>query len=269
MTDSSGASADSRPLVVAYHALSNTWSSSLAVTEKRFREQILYLKSRGYSGLTFSEAERARRDGRLPDRSVVVTFDDGYASTVRAVPALEEAGFPGTVFVVTDFVDSGAPLAWEGILEWQRPETIDELRPLTWEDAASLAGRGWEVGSHTATHPLLTRLDDEGLRTELSRSRSAIAERMGSCSSLAYPYGQADERVAEAARSAGYEVACMLTFAHIADEPLRRPRVGLGMKDHGVRLAAQVSRLGQAGRRSALARLARALHFRRTWLPSD
>ena len=200
---------------------------------------------------------------------MVVTFDDGYASTMRAIPALEEAGFPGTVFVVTDFVDSGAPLAWAGILEWQRQETIHELSPLCWEDAASLVERGWEVGSHTASHPLLTRVDDATLRDELVRSRAAIEDHLGTCTSVAYPYGQADARVAEAARTAGYEVACMLTFAHIADEPLRRPRVGLGMRDHGVRLAAQVSSIGQAGRRSAPARLARALHFRRTWLPSD
>lgn len=268
-TETSGPATDLRPLVLAYHAVSNTWPSSLAISERRLRDQIRYLKSRGYIGYTISEAEKARIEGALPERSVVVTFDDGYASTLRAVPILEEAGFPGTVFVVTDFVDSGTMLAWSGILEWRGPETADELRPFGWEDAAALVARGWEVGSHTATHPLLTLVDDEQLRDELVRSRSVIEGRLGSCSSLAYPYGQADDRVAAAARSAGYEVACMLTFAHIADEPMRRPRVGLGARDHGVRLAAQVSHLGQAARRSLLARLARALHLRRTWLPSD
>ena len=258
-----------RPLVLAYHAVSSSWPASLAVAEDRLRAQLAYLKKRGYIGLTISEAEHARKDGTLPALSVVVTFDDGYASTLRAAPILDELQFPGTVFVVTGFVESGETLAWAGIAEWQRPETIEELQPLSWDDAESLLARGWEVGSHTASHPLLTRVDDHRLHDELVRSRAAIQDRLGGCTSLAYPYGQADERVAAAARAAGYEVACMLTFAHIADEPMRRPRVGLGARDHGVRLAAQVSGLGQAARRSGAARLARRLHFRRTWLPSD
>lgn len=258
-----------RPLVLAYHAVSSSWPSSLAVPEARLRSQLLYLKDRGYVGLTVSEAERGRNAGTLPARAVVVTFDDGYASTLRAASILDDFGYPGTVFVVTDFVESGEILAWPGITDWQRPETMDELRPLSWDDARSLIEQGWEVGSHTATHPLLTRLDDRRLHDELVRSRVAIEDCLGSCTSLAYPYGQADERVAGAACAAGYEVACMLTLAHIADEPLRRPRIGLGPRDHGIRLAAQLSSLGQTARRSALARLARALHFRRSWLPSD
>jgi len=258
-----------RPLVIAYHSVSSTWSSTLAVSEHQLREQLRYLKGRGYQGFTFTGAENARRDDTLPERSVVVTFDDGYASTMLAAPIMEEFDYPGTVFVVTDFVESGATLAWAGITDWQRPETIDELRPLSWNDAALLVERGWEIGSHTATHPLLTRVDDRRLQDELVRSRAVIRDRLGSCTSLAYPYGQADDRVADATRAAGYEVACMLTFAHIADEPMRRPRVGLGTRDHGVRLTVQVSALGQAARRSRIARLARAMHFRRTWLPSD
>ena len=261
--------AESVPLVLAYHAVSSTWKSSLAISENLLRSQLLHLKQRGYVGLTLSRAEAARTSRTLPPRSVVVTFDDGYASTIRAAPILEEFDFPGTVFLVTDFVASGKPLAWEGITEWQRPDTVDELRPLTWEDAAFLADRGWEVGSHTVSHALLTRADDRRLNDELVLSRAAIEQQLGACTSLAYPYGQADERVAAAAGEAGYQVACMLTFAHIADEPMRRPRIGMSSRDHGVRLTAQVSGLARAARRSSAARVARAVHFRRTWLPND
>lgn len=259
----------SGPLVLAYHAVSSSWRSSLAISEDRLRSQLRHLKGRGYTGLRLSEAEDARRTGTLSRRSLVITFDDGYASTLRAAPILAEFDFPGTVFVVTDFVESGMALAWEGITEWQRPDTVNELRPLSWEEAGSLTDRGWEVGSHTASHPLLVRADDRRLQDELVRSRAAIQDRLGTCTSLAYPYGQADTRVAAAARAAGYTVACMLTFAHIADEPMRRPRIGMGSRDIGVRLTAQVSRVGQAARRSSAARLARAMHVRRTWLPHD
>jgi hypothetical protein len=83
---------------------------------------------------------------------------------------------------------------------------------------------------------------------------------------VAYPFGVADERVAAAAAAAGYEVGCMLTFAHFVDEPFRRPRIGLTTKDARLRLAIQVSGFGQAIRRSVIARTARRLRPRRPWL---
>ncbi len=257
-----------RPLILGYHAVSSTWRAQLAISESDLRTQLAYLKKRGFVGLTFSDAERRRREGTLPHRSVVVTFDDGYASTLRAVPILEELGFPGTVFVVTEFVQSGEPLSWPGIEHWRTRDSIGELDSLTWGDTETLMSRGWEVGSHTISHPVLTRADDQRLWEELSQSRTAIERRLGSCTALAYPYGLADRRVSETARRAGYEVACTLTFAHVVDEPLRRPRIGMG--HHGTRmgLAIRVSRAGQAARRSRAARLARALRRKRGWIPA-
>ena len=258
-----------RPLVLGYHAISSSWPSNLAVPVRRLEEQLRYVKSRGYVGLTATEAETARREGTLPTRAVVVTFDDGYASTLLAAPILEELGFPGTVFVVTSFMETGEPMDWAGIAEWRRPDTVEELRSMTWSDAEMLVEGGWEVGSHTVTHPLLTKSGDDFLRTELSESRAEIEKHLGSCTSIAYPYGLADERVAAEARRAGYEVAYMLTLAQIADEPMRRPRVGMAPGDHGARIKLQLSDFGLAARRSGVARLARKLRFRRSWLPDE
>lgn len=255
-----------RPLVLGYHAISSSWASPLAVSESVLRAQLRYLRKHGYVGLTLTESELHRQAGTLPRRAVVVTFDDGYESTARAAPLLAEVGFPGTVFLVTSFVDSGESLSWPGI-DHPVAAAEPELRPLGWTDAEALVAGGWEVGSHTATHPLLTQADDERLGEELQASRTAIERRLGRCTSLAYPYGIADERVAAAAALSGYTVACTLTFAHVADEPLRRPRVGLGADDTGVRLALQVSRLGGIVRRSSAVRVARRLRRRRAWLP--
>jgi peptidoglycan/xylan/chitin deacetylase (PgdA/CDA1 family) len=256
-----------RPLVLGYHAVSSSWRSQLAISEDALGRQLSLLARRGYVGLTLSDAERRRMGGSLPARSLVVTFDDGYASTLRALPILAEVGFPGTVFPVTDFVESGRTLAWPGIEHELAPETEGELRPLGWSELETLAGAGWEIGSHTVTHPLLTALDDARLQIELEASRAAIENRLGSCAAVSYPYGLADERVAAAARRAGYGVACTLTMVHPDDEPLRRPRVNLASADTGVRLRLQVAPVAQSLRRSHAARLARTLHRRRRWLP--
>ena len=76
-----------------YHAVSASWRSPLAVSPAALRRQCTLLRSRGFTGLTFTESERRRREGRLPERCVVVTFDDGYASTLQAKGILDEAGF--------------------------------------------------------------------------------------------------------------------------------------------------------------------------------
>src|SRR6185312_11961886 len=235
--------AAARPLILAYHAVSSTWDSPLAVTEEALGRQAAHLRRRGYQGLTMAEAERLRTGGGLPPRSVVFTFDDGYRSTLRAADILARHGYAGTVFAVTAFPASGAHLSWPGIER----------------ELASLRDRGWEVGSHTVTHALLTAAGDAALAAELGDSRRAIAERLGDCATVAYPYGVADARVAAAAREAGYLAACTLTGAHVDDEPHRRPRVGMTSADTGPRLGAKLSPLGIAMRRSGAARTVRRL----------
>jgi peptidoglycan/xylan/chitin deacetylase (PgdA/CDA1 family) len=256
-----------QPLILGYHAISARWRSQLAVSEHVLGRQLDFLARRGYVGLTLSEAERRRTAGTLPERAAVITFDDGYASTRLAAPILADRGFVGTVFVVTEFVASGRPLSWPGIEQWLAEETRNELQPLSWDELAMLAGDGWEVASHTARHPLLTSVDDVRIEEELRSSRDAIAARFGACNALAYPYGLADVRVADAAARTGYGVACTLTYVHSVDEPLRRPRVAMSTQDTGLRLALHLSPPALRARRSRLAQEARRLRRTRPWLP--
>jgi peptidoglycan/xylan/chitin deacetylase (PgdA/CDA1 family) len=246
-------------IIVSYHAVSSSWNSPLAVPERVLEEQLLTLRDRGYEGYTFSQWERLRASNELPPRSAVITFDDGYASTLKAIPILREAGFPGTVFPVVSFVDSGAPLSWPGISHWLESEQKGELRSLNWDQLAELSALGWEVGSHTVTHRDLLQLDDEDLRSELGESRAAIRARLGSCDSVAYPYGRADRRVADASRQSGYAAGCTLSRFHLVNEPLQRPRTALFPKDHGARLRLKLSPFAEVIRDSRLlARLIRS-----------
>jgi peptidoglycan/xylan/chitin deacetylase (PgdA/CDA1 family) len=224
------------PLVLAYHAVSEKWDHSLAVRERDLARHVAVLSERGYKAFTFAEAETRRRASTLPRRSLVITFDDGFASVLRALPILSELGWPATVFVVTDFAESGEALRWRG-METSPPEGL----PLGWEELGHLVEAGWEIGSHTVGHRLLTELDDERLGTELSVSKRAIEERIGSCETLAYPYGLADARVAAHVERAGYLAACTSTHSHRVDEPFRRPRVGISRGDRGLRLALKLS----------------------------
>jgi peptidoglycan/xylan/chitin deacetylase (PgdA/CDA1 family) len=252
-----------RPLLLAYHAV-GAWSPSLAIPERALRVQLALLRRRGYVGLTAAEAERRRQDGTLPARTVVVTFDDGFRSVLRATPILDEVGFPATVFAVTSFVESGEPLRWPGLEQSEQS--------LGWSELELLREAGWEVGSHTATHPLLSDLDDGELERELVDSRARIVKRLGSCETLAYPYGRADERTAAAAARAGYLAAFTLGRAHRPDEPLRRPRLDLRSVHRGLRLRLRLSTGAVLARRSraaaAASDLRRAVLPRPGWLPA-
>ena len=219
------------PLVLCYHAVSSAWPCSLAMPEEAFARQIGYLHRHGYAGLTVSEAERRRVAGTLPRKTVVVTFDDAFASTLRAKPILDGVGYPGTVFVVTSFAESNALLEWPGIEQWRSGPYADELASLDWAALGQLASDGWEIGSHTVTHPRLPALDDQELARELGDSRHEVLARVGHCDTIAYPYGAADRRVADAAAAAGYRNGLTLTSSHQRDEPLLRPRTGLYPSD--------------------------------------
>src|SRR5688572_14000053 len=91
-------------LVLGYHAVSRTWPAPLAVTPDALRQQLELLVRAGYRGATFHDAVTSPPEAK----TLVVTFDDAYASVAElARPVLEALGLPGTVFVVTDFADTG------------------------------------------------------------------------------------------------------------------------------------------------------------------
>jgi peptidoglycan/xylan/chitin deacetylase (PgdA/CDA1 family) len=217
----------SRILVLGYHAVSERWPCQLAVTPAQLRRQLEWVLTRGYRPGTFLEA--LTEDTSAP--RLVVTFDDAYRSVLDlAYPTLASLGIPGTVFVATDFASGARPLEWPGIDHWLATEHANELRGLEWGELAELAENGWEVGSHTRTHPHLTRLEDDAVERELRGSREACERMLGRrCSSLAYPYGDFDGRVLAAAAAAGYEAAAIEGLARPA--LLAWPRVGVYRKN--------------------------------------
>ena len=219
----------SRPVVLCYHAVSADWPAQLAVTPERFEQQLTLLVRRGYRGATFAQAAAAP----AARKTLAVTFDDGVRSVLdRAAPVLRALGLPATVFVPTDFVGSEAPMSWPGIERWLGGSHEQELVPLGWDELRGLRDEGWEIASHTRTHARLIRLGDAELRDELEGSRARLESELGEpCRTLAYPYGEADERVIDAARTAGYDAACGLPTSFEGVSPLAWPRTGVWRND--------------------------------------
>ena len=226
-------------LILCYHALSPSWDAGLATMPERFTEQLKTLASLGYRGTTFTEAAQA------PPRSgiVAVTFDDAFRSVFAlARPILERFGMPGTVFVPTDLIDMGGPLRWSGIDQWLDGPHASELAPMSWDEIRALNRAGWEIGSHTCSHPRLTLLDDADLATEMAGSKEICEERLGSpCTSIAYPYGDVDARVVRAAVAAGYRSAAGLPDRIRAPDAMNWPRIGIYRVDDDRRFRIKIS----------------------------
>ncbi len=255
-------------IVLCYHAVSPTWSADLSTTPERFEQQLELLLRRGYRGVTFAQAVREPRA-----RTIAVTFDDAYRSVRElAHPILDRLGLPATVFAPTAGVDAGRPLSWPGIAQWLGGADERELTPMSWTELRELADAGWQIGSHTVSHPHLTQLDDEALAHELSHSKTVCEERLGvPCESLAYPYGDVDARVIAATARAGYATAAALPSRLGAREPLDWPRIGIYRRDDERRFRVKVSPAVRRLRSSALWRateIGRALAPTRRRVPA-
>ncbi len=225
----------SHDLALCYHAVGEGWPS--AVPAGRLAEHAQILLRRGYEPVTLSELVHEPRRGRR----VAFTFDDAYASVLTdAFPRLSELGVAATVFAVTNFAESGSPLAWDGLLESGVSGDVRARSSLSWTDLRLLADAGWEIGSHTCTHPHLTALEPDELAHELTASRSACEHALGrECRAIAYPYGDLDDRVVAAAAAAGYDTGCSLSIATTG--PLAWPRIGIYGVDASSRFRLKIS----------------------------
>ena len=123
--------------------------------------------------LAAANAEPARAEsGRAG--IVTFTFDDGFQTQYSvAFPLLGERGMVGTLYIPSGFIDSkGAPSR------------------LTWDEVREISSAGWEIGSHTVSHPHLSDLSIEAARRELDESKHDIARRIGHAPvSFSPPFG--------------------------------------------------------------------------------
>ena len=240
-------------LVLCYHGISPTWPAPTTVRPERFREQLEALLGAGWSGTSLTDALTFPR----AVKSLVVTFDDAHLSVLEvAKPILDDLGIPASVYVPTDYPGTDRLLGWPGIAEWQDTEHAGELRCMSWDDLRALADDGWEIGSHTCSHPFLTQLDDDALERELSRSKEVCEHEIGRpCVSIAYPYGDCDARVAAAARRAGYGLGLTFATRSVAPFPLLWPRIAVSWEDTARALRVRAWRHGHRYVDGALVRL--------------
>jgi peptidoglycan/xylan/chitin deacetylase (PgdA/CDA1 family)/GT2 family glycosyltransferase len=189
--------------ILMYHAIGRERESASrwVLPRLRFERQLAWLERRRYNVISLDEFVRARIEHRLPPpKSVVLTFDDGYADNVElALPALERHGFPATVFLVS---------AAGGSANWDRAGET-EGRALLTPAAARVLDARLNFGAHSRTHPSLPSLEPSELEREVSGCRTELeAALAGPVTLFSYPYGERSPEVEQAVVKAGYVAAC-------------------------------------------------------------
>ena len=172
-------------VVLIYHHVDVGTPASTSLSPELFGEHLDYLAENGYRVLPLAAlVDSLRVGGAIPDRTVALTFDDGYMSVyTEAFPRLRELGWPFTVFVCPDAVD-------------HRRGPV-----LTWDQLREMAAAGATVANHGKFHEHLQRRGDgesdivwrRRIREDLLDAQRRITEEMGSAPDLfAYPYGECD-----------------------------------------------------------------------------
>ena len=199
--------------ILCYHGVTGSASrlagdaAGLHVRVDRFKAQLGYLRRR-YRVISLREYIEARRRGSpLPPYTAVLTFDDGYRNCVTvAAPALKAMGMPATFFLVTDWVDQ----AEGAVRSSQAWDESDDRSHISWDEATTLSSAGFEIGSHTRSHAILTERAPDDAREEMAVSLAAVRQRLALDEvSFAYPKGAYDDWVVDLARELGY--GCALT----------------------------------------------------------
>jgi peptidoglycan/xylan/chitin deacetylase (PgdA/CDA1 family) len=205
---------DARVPILMYHVIGRPPADApypdLYVTPRRFAQQLAYLARRGYRAVTLQEVWNHWHGGaRLPRRPVVISFDDGSRGWyVHAYPLLRRHDWVGTMNVAVNHLNR-----WDLPVRWVRRLIAD----------------GWELASHTLTHPDLTQLSGSELHREVAGSRARLQRLFGlPVNFFCYPAGRYDSRVVAAVRRAGY-LGATTTVEGLADPAvpfaLRRIRV--------------------------------------------
>lgn len=209
---------NARVPILMYHYISepppgaDRMRLDLTVTPENFRAQLQYLADAGYHTITLSDLYLYLTRGiPLPDKPVILTFDDGYRDAYEVVfPMLLEYGFTGTFFVLAT------------------PAHFESPGYMTWAQMKEMADAGMDIEAHGRDHVDLRRRSYEYLVYQILGIQEAIYYHTGRLPRFfCYPSGRYDDDVIAVLKSAGYWGAVTTEWGntHSLDNIFTMPRI--------------------------------------------
>ncbi|MBU3091212.1 polysaccharide deacetylase family protein [Clostridium sp. CF011] len=177
--------------VLMYHSITSGKSDSNSLPIETFKEQMKYLKDNGYQTITLTDLYKYFMNQKpLPEKSVVLTFDDGYENNYTAMfPVLKEYNFKAAIFVITSHIDKDHEF-------------------MTSKQLLEMDKYGVDIESHTVNHDKLKSLSKDKQLATLIQSKKDLEKILKKeINFFAYPGGAYNKSAIEAVNEAGYKMA--------------------------------------------------------------
>ncbi len=179
------------PILMYHHVEDNPIDSLFRVKASTFENELRLLHDWGYTTISTSQLVQAIKQGvSLPPHPVIITFDDANEDNyTTAFPIMQKYGFTGVLYVPVDYI---------GLPDYLTVAQIEEM-----------SAAGWEVGSHTLSHPIdFLTMSNASLRAEIVDSRARLEDLLGvPILTFAYPFGDVSPAAVDYVHFAGYMAA--------------------------------------------------------------
>ena len=196
-----------RVSVLLYHRVDDAFLDSVTVDVEQFMCHLEILQTH-YDVLDLPTFLATRGQPRRRP-AVVITFDDGYASSYLAAILLRRRGLPATFFLSTEMIETDQPF----------PHDVEQLGyrvpALDWPQVAQMAGWGFHFGSHTVNHTRLSTASQKQVLAELAQAQAELihhTDGQGLPNCLAYPYGRRTD-ITDEVRNALHHVGVEYCFS--------------------------------------------------------
>lgn len=202
--------------ILLYHKICGFDPSGTWTTPSQFERQMKYLYDNGYKTITPYEL------GENKEKTIMITFDDAYEDFYyNALPCMRKYGFTAVLFAISGYV--GQDNSWD--INWGVKKKL-----MNWEQLKELIKYGFIIGSHTATHPELTRIPLDKVKTELLTSKIELENNLGSkIDFISYPFGSYNQNIVKIVRETGYKLS--FTSSPFIMEDMVMGRMGMYIID--------------------------------------
>lgn len=212
--------------ILMYHKVNpdpKTGGLGLRVPPDQFEWQMKYLHRNGYQSISLTDVmDHFQKGKHLPDKPIVITFDDGYKDNYDfAYPIMQKYGYTGTIFVVSKAIGNTNFFDVEKHLQ-----PVNKI--MDWNEIKELDRAGFVIGAHTVDHPHLAEVSPEVARYQIEESKRALEHGLKKpVEVLAYPYGSYNDTVAQITQKAGYRAAVTteLGLAKPTSDPFKLKRI--------------------------------------------
>lgn len=225
--------------VLMYHSISshvgkekhNKWR----VKPKDFEKQMRWFSKNNWTSYTISELSELKT---LPEKSFVITFDDGFEDNyTNAFPLLEKYNFKATIYLVPTQTSNH----WESNNTSEISNLLDREQINIMQDSGLI-----EFGSHSLSHVNLSKITDKELENELLISKQKVEEIIKKdCKAFAYPYGKFDDKIVDFTKKAGYKNSTVVKrgLYDLGDDPFIIKRIGILGTESFIDFLLKISRI--------------------------